>query len=481
MPYSEGGKVRIPESLVVEIWQNLLLDRTELTTESGELVKIIYPGIINSDRGADFQNAVIATSQGLIRGDIEVHVKSSDWQAHQHHDDPHYNRVILHVVMWDNSEATTNLHDGRKIPVLALYRYIKSPISRWPSLRGDFVLKSPKRPFGGLLSIPCLKAAGYLIASIVTEFLDNAGEERFLAKAVRFQADLEQMEAGQCLYQGIMGALGYSKNKIPFLELASRLPLQTLESITHYQLSDEECLARLQALLLGTAGLLPSQCPNWYRRNQADDNWIDKLEGLWASSCHTRVMSCDAWYLFKVRPNNFPVRRIVAMSYLILRYGRRGLLEEVVDMVGKAPTRKGYHRLEKGFMVTTKGYWASHFNFDSDSRLTTMTLLGRRRAADIVVNVLLPFTYAWSKLTLQPELERKALDFYRSYPRLTVNTVGRHMMNQLGLSSRLVNSAQRQQGLIHIYNTLCTQGRCNCCQLGKAALTQLETRNHIQI
>ena len=92
----------IPERQVIRIWQNLLLNRTELVTEAGERLKIIYPGRVNDDQGADFRDAVIATSQGLIKGDIEVHVSSSDWQAHQHHRDPVYNRVVLHVVMWHN-------------------------------------------------------------------------------------------------------------------------------------------------------------------------------------------------------------------------------------------------------------------------------------------------------------------------------------------------------------------------------------------
>jgi hypothetical protein len=79
----KGGRLinNLPESQVIKIWQRLLRYRTELTTEGGEPIKIIYPGRINDDRGADFRDAVITTSQGLIKGDIEVHVKSSGWQS----------------------------------------------------------------------------------------------------------------------------------------------------------------------------------------------------------------------------------------------------------------------------------------------------------------------------------------------------------------------------------------------------------------
>ena len=452
----------LPESQIVNLWQRLLGHRTELTTEGGEPIKIVYPGRINDEPGADFRDAVIATNRGLIKGDIEVHVKSSGWRTHRHHQNPVYNRVILHVVMWHDTEATTKLQNGDSIPTLALHKYIKDPINQR--------LSRTEPPVN--LSKPGLKATERLTTGIIAEFLDSAGEERFLTKVTKFHADLAQMEASQCLYQGIMGALGYSKNKLAFLELAHRVPLQSLESITRNKISDEECLNRQQALLLGTAGLLPSQRRDRHQEN--NDKWIYKLERLWTSSHLGEAMSRDDWHLFRVRPNNSPIRRLAAMSYLILRYREKGIFDRLINMVKEVPVNQSRYRLEKGLLVTTNDYWASHFDFGLASRMRNPTLLGRRRAADIIINVLLPFTLAWSKLTSQPELEKKSLALYHHYPKLTVNTIERHMKDQLGVSSSLVNSAQRQQGLIHIYNTLCTQGRCNSCPL-----SQPEAGNHV--
>ena len=239
----------LSESQLIKIWQHQLLCRTGFVTEEGTPIEIIYPGRTNHDQGADFKDAVIATSQGLIRGDIEVHVKSSDWQSHRHHQNAVYNRVVLHVVMWHNTKAATNRQNGSAAPVLALHKYVKIPASRWPE-----VSLSSTTP-----NIPCLNIERHLKADTIAELLDRAGEERFLAKAAGFQTDLARMEASQSLYRGIMGALGYSKNKHPFLELAHRLPLPTLESTAQDDVSDAECCARQQALLLGAAGLLPSQ------------------------------------------------------------------------------------------------------------------------------------------------------------------------------------------------------------------------------
>ena len=149
------------------------------------------------------------------------------------------------------------------------------------------------------------------------------------------------------------------------------------------------------------------------------------------------------------------------------------MVEELVNMVREVPVSQGCHWLERELVVTTNGYWANHFDFGLGKRIRSPTLLGSRRAGDIAVNVVLPFTVAWSKVTSQPELEGKAFDLYRHYPRLVTNSVERHMRGQLGLNGRVVNSAQRQQGLIHIYNSLCTQGRCNNCPL-----SQLEASHH---
>ena len=70
----------------------------------------------------------------------------------------------------------------------------------------------------------------------------------------------------------------------------------------------------------------------------------------------------------------------------------------------------------------------------------------------------------------------KAQALYQRYSRLAGNSIERHMKDQLGLSSKLVNSAQRQQGLIQIYRTPCTQGRCNDCPL-----SQPQARHHVYV
>lgn len=137
----------------------------------------------------------------------------------------------------------------------------------------------------------------------------------------------------------------------------------------------------------------------------------------------------------------------------------------LIESVRNAPLEKGYKQLEAGLMIDSEDYWSRHFDFGRQCKSLSPLLVGKSRAADIVVNVLLPFAQAWGTNNKQPELAEKAFALYCSYPAISENTVEKHMRRQLGLKGTQVNSVRRQQGLIHIYKRWCTQGKCQECVL----------------
>lgn len=430
---------------MVRAWQNLSAIQAELVTEEGEPVSVVYPGRINEDEGPDLLDAVIATRRGLLIGAVEVHVRSSGWWTHHHQHDPRYNQVILHAVFWHDSGMTACLANGNHVPTLALHKYTLENVP----LVGDNKERASACRITGASR------------ETMTASLDAAGDERFINKARGFSEELARYDASQVLYTGIMGALGYSRNKIPFQELSRRLPLQTLEAAGGVDSPDSDYLLRVQALLLGTAGLLPSQRGAISRAGE--DLWIDDLERAWAAFPPVETMSANDWHMFKVRPDNFPTRRIAAVSRLLRQYRKQGILAAGVNYVGEtAPENPS--RLERMFTVVADGYWADHYDFAWDSSCAGAMLIGRGRAADIVVNILLPFVYAWGNHVSQKGLAVKALELYRGYPRLESNTVEKHMSQKLGLS-KPVNTARRQQGLLHIYQTGCLAGKCDECLL----------------
>ena len=103
------------------------------------------------------------------------------------------------------------------------------------------------------------------------------------------------------------------------------------------------------------------------------------------------------------------------------------------------------------------------------------TYLGKERAADIAVNIMLPFIYALKNPAYRFGTARKTLDLFRAYPRLATNSTEKRMVERLGLDKTTINSARQQQGLIHIYKNFCSLNKCKKCPLSK-----LQTRNYIK-
>ncbi|MFO7773320.1 MAG: DUF2851 family protein [Dehalococcoidia bacterium] len=442
------NRIGLPEKQVALIWQQVI--GKVLTATEGEQIRVIYPGRANGDSGPDFRDAVIVNESHLMQGDVEVHARSGDWYRHGHHHDAEYNSIILHVAMWPDCRSTTLLQSGKPVPLLCLAQALRHQ---------GYLL--PYR-------LHCFQVLNRMDGQTLAGLLDAAGEERFKQKAMHFQTEIlrpdsigpQKKAAGQVLFRAMMRALGYAKNTKPFEELARRVPLNSIQA--------REGLMRKQALLLGTAGLLPSQrC----RENPGAEPEVRELERIWRwEGKRIKPMSATDWSLSHIYPNNSPVRRIVAQSYLLERYCEEDLLTGIWQLVKEAPLPGGHRTLENGLSVAGDGYWRDHFDFDVGSttktpRIKYGALLGSSKAGEIVVNVILPFAFARGEQAGELELMKKAMELYLSYPKLAENAITRHMTNQLCPGDLSGFTACHQQGLIHIFRNYCRQGRCSQCPL----------------
>lgn len=434
------NRIKLSEKQAALIWQQAV--GTELVSTEDEPVNPIYPGRINSDNGPDFRDAVILNGLRLTKGDVEVHVRSSDWYRHGHDADAAYNNVILHVVMWHDCSSATLLQSGRQIPLLCLAKALKH--------------QSYLLPY----TLPCFRILDHMDGPILEKILTAAGEERFKQKATQFQSQmlrppLSELGAGQVLYRGMMRALGYAKNTKPFEELADRMSLSSIQS--------REGLTLKQALLLGTAGLLPSQ--RW-QGGSVDGKEVGELDQMWLSAAgQVNAMRESDWSLAHIYPNNSPVRRIIAQSYLLERYRKERLLPGILQLVKDTPLSGGHRVLENGLTVASYGYWRDHFDFGITSKTRISSLLGHSKASEIAVNVILPFASAWGESADEAKLMEHAIDIYRNYPGIAGNCITRHMARQLCLEELPDFTACHQQGLIHIFRSYCREGRCSQCPL----------------
>jgi len=436
----------VTEKQVTTAWQELLKSGCKLETEAGQSLRVIYPGKASDTPGSDFQDAVININQHTLKGNIEIHVNSSGWHIHQHHLNPAYNNVVLHVALRYDRNGDIMLQNGDAIPAVIIGKYFTN----------NNIVQMPEM-------VPCSGIAKNSPEKLL-KILETAGTTRFLEKAAQFSDQIQHRDAGQCLYTGIMKALGYTRNQENFQELAEKVPLRVLESVGDPGNEAEDHLQQL-ALLLGTAGFLPSQRPESEYAPFEDYAYVKKLETVWETIAQTEVMDYRAWQVFRVRPSNSPLRRLAGMGLLLQRYRRKSFLRGLSELVVNAPLEKGHNLLEAGLMAADDGYWARRFDFGKGYPGLGKWLIGESRAADIVINVLLPFVYTRGQENGRKEPAEKALALYCSYPPAETNTLERHMKAQFGLKSTQINSARRQQGLLHLYKKWCTQGRCGECEV----------------
>src|SRR5437879_4452885 len=105
------------ESFLHYLWQFQYFEKKELFTSEEEPLTILKTGTLNSNAGPDFFNAKVKIGELEWVGNVEIHIKSSDWFAHHHEKDSAYDNVILHVV-WHNDKPV--VRNGATIPTLEL-------------------------------------------------------------------------------------------------------------------------------------------------------------------------------------------------------------------------------------------------------------------------------------------------------------------------------------------------------------------------
>ena len=388
-----GEPRRGPEEAVVRLWQNADRLASGLVTQDGRRLKVLYPGRRSSTAGPDFQDCVLSTDSGdIVVGDVEVHVTAGGWTAHGHHVDSNYNGVVLHVVLAPTGLSTTTLESHAEAPIAAI-----GAVSQNEESDAELVLEKAEE----------------IRASTLQEKLDRAGDDRFRSKADGYVMELEEGDAEQVLYAGIVEALGYSANRKPFAALAANVPMAMLRA-----LHDEQGTTRLlaiRAMLVSASGLMSSVSPADAERFRAvlkDLPLVAKIAEQWKS--------------FRVRPSNHPLRRIEGAAVLIDRVLNEGLVSVLARTV-----REGGHR--------PLIQW-----------LSVRPHIGEGRAREIAVNVVLPFMYGWGGIARDRELRSASMETFRRMPGLADNEISREMKRLLPQEVD-TRGARRQQGLIHIY------------------------------
>jgi hypothetical protein len=204
-----------PEAVLHDLWAGQRFPEAALVTRQGVPVRVLHRGRRGRGPGPDFRGAVIAGPSGLaLRGDVEIHVRSSEFRAHGHDRDPAYDEVILHIVFEDDTGADTALHCGREVPVIAL--------APWVARRAGEIERWLARP--ALWVEPCVDAPERLGPDELGSALDAMGDARFERRAAALREAAERDGPEQALYAAYLEVLGYGGDRDAMRALASRLP-----------------------------------------------------------------------------------------------------------------------------------------------------------------------------------------------------------------------------------------------------------------
>lgn len=277
----------LSEADLVAIWEGQRFPAAALVTGRGERLRVVYRGRRQGGPGPDFRDATIVAPAGLQHGDVELHLRASDFGRHGHHLDAAYQGLILHVVFWDDEGEDTALANGRRVPVIALAPWLArraNEIQRW--------LQGPP-----LWQEPCRTALARLGGREVALALERLGDMRFRQRVAAIAKELDQEEAQEVLYRRLLEALGYGGNRQPFLALAHACPWSKLQAALLARRPGER-QRQAEALLLEAAAAFP---------------W--RTQGL--------------------RPANRPPRRLAGAAALAARFARTGLLHGLMAAVGE--------------------------------------------------------------------------------------------------------------------------------------------------
>jgi len=465
------------EQALHQLWLQRRISNDLLRTTDGQSLEIINPGEYNRDAGPDFRRATLRLGGKILQGDVELHLDANDWFNHQHHLDPKYNDVILHLALV-TPEAPAQILKENGLPVPHVLLPLDENILR---------LDQANESAPVLFDCPLSRTSPEKIHATVR----HVGLLRLTAKAEAFAEQVANSSWDQAVYRGLAEAMGYDKNQEPFRRLAELLPVELVFSELRASREAQQPAVLLDAILFGAAGFF-SSLPAPEKIPDAEmAAFIAPRLKLWEPLQHAlqiRSLRREAWQFFRLRPPNFPTRRLAGLSALLLKFYRDGLLEHLAGLFlasakvsVKMRTKAIVAELLNYFICPADDFWRTHYDFspaasakgeiETAPLVPALTnygdLIGRDRALDILVNIILPALWHYGRQAGDAHLQNLAQEVYSGFPRLQENQITRAMRQQLSrqfpVSRTIAASALRQQGLIHLQKLYCRPLRCEAC------------------
>lgn len=414
------------EALFQHLWQHGLFRPEGLKTTSGEDLTVIHPGRINTDAGPDFKEGKIKIGNTTWVGNIELHIKSSDWQKHQHEADPLYQNIILHVVLEDDINK-----DLGNFPTLVL----KPNLYSWAIERYQKLMDSPK-------VIPCQDQIAQFPSLPWQAWLNRLLAERWEQKLLDWTDLWEQSgkDWRQLFYYRLAANFGFHVNQTPFLMLAQSIPLKVLA--TH-----RSRLIQIEALLFGQSGMLSVA--------EGADPYLTQLRQEYhflRRKYDLESIPVYHWKFLRMRPANFPTIRIAQFAALIHR--QMNLFSKMMDLHSEK-------EVQQLLEVTASSYWDQHYRFGVPTQQRQAKRLGQAAIRNLIINTVAPMQFLYAQLQGSPELIEKSVDLLAS-----MKAENNKIIQQWEQIGKPPKNAAESQALLQLFNQYCQEKRCLSCAVG---------------
>lgn len=418
------------EDFLHHVWQFKKFDIANLKTTTGESIQILNSGQYLQLAGPDFFNAQLIIGNQKWAGNVEIHLKSSDWYVHNHEKDSNYDSVILHVV-WEY-DVPIFRKDNSEIPTLELKEYVSlSDLHKYQSLVSQ---KS---------WIYCENEIGS-----VDDFIFKNWQERLFFERLERKSQLildlvkeSNNDWEAALFYLLARNFGLNTNGEIFYKISKSIPFSVIRK-------ESFSLESLEALLLGQANLLSPDCQDTYPKN------LQKSYGYLLHKYQLHEKVAGSVEFFKHRPDNFPTIRLVQLSNLY--HVEPNLFSKIIDT-------NSLDELYRIFKISVSLYWETHYNFDKESN-KKMKKLSKSFIDLLVINTIIPLRFAYA-LSQKKEITQELIDLAVFIPSEQNAIIEK--FQSFGIESKNVYESQ---SLLQLKKNYCDLKKCLDCAIGHSIL-----------
>ncbi|WP_125722471.1 DUF2851 family protein [Flavobacterium ustbae] len=414
------------EDFLHYIWKFRKFDSLNLKSAQDEPITIIKTGDYLELSGPDFFNAHIEIGNQKWAGNVEIHLKSSDWYLHNHEKDPAYKNVILHVV-WENDTAIFR-ENNTEIPVLVLK---------------DYVSKEIVESYNALISPKTWISCERQLKEIDSFVFKNWQERLFFERLERKSKFIYQLlgETNQdweaVLFCLLAKNFGLNTNGNSFLQISKAIPFSVIRKESFE-------VENLEALLFGTSNLLEAEKEDVYYKD-LKFRYFYLLHKYQIEKTHT-----DPLQFFKLRPDNFPTIRLSQLAALYHKH--QNLFSKIIDL-------KSVNDVYRLLNVSASLYWQNHYQFDKESPKKSK-MLSKSFIDLLIINTIIPLQFAYSSV-LGESIAEDLIDFINEVTSEKNAIIDK--FNSFGIKSK---TAFESQTLLELKNEYCERKSCLKCAIG---------------